>query len=261
LETEGILVYCIAEKFDESLGEIAGMDGVHHLYAVSENGLFAIASYVGLDEYGEESMAEKGEDIDWLKEKAQIFMDIILKINNTTGIIPMKFLTIFTTVERVRAIIDDNLEQFKKNFEKIKNREELSVKVYCDSSQYKEKNMGEAISAFEKTLVGKPKGAAFFLKKKFETELGDKIQDKICSTANGFAEGLAKYAADMKSNNVLAKEITGIRIPMILNCAFLVDASDEDGFFDAVEKLRREYADSGFDIELSGPWPPYSFCE
>jgi hypothetical protein len=261
MENKGILVYCIAERFDESLTGTDGMDGAGRLYSVCEKGLFAVSSDVSLDEYGEESMTEKGMDINWLKEKAQIFMDIILKINGTCSIIPMKFLTIFTSEERVRGVIDDNLEQFTRNFIKIKNRVELSVKVYCDSKRFKEAKMGEAVTAFEATLAGKPKGAAFFLKKKFETEMDGRIQDKICETANGFADKLAQFSAKTRLNKILAKEISGVDIPMILNCAFLVDTRQQDEFADAVSELGAQYRDSGFYVERSGPWPPYSFCD
>ncbi|MGB8454956.1 MAG: GvpL/GvpF family gas vesicle protein [Anaerocolumna sp.] len=261
MENKGILVYCIAKELDESISEIAGLDGINKLYAVENQELYAIVSDVDLEEYGEENMAEKGEDIEWLKEKATIFMDVILKINSLASIIPMKFLTIFTSEERVKGIISDNIDQFLHNFEKIKNREELSVKIYCDDKTYKEKVMGEEISKFEKTLIGKPKGAAFFLKKKFDSELDDKIQNKICDMANRFADGISKFAVEMKSNNILAKEITGITVPMILNGAYLVNNDQSAEFTAAIDEQKGEYEDNGFIIELSGPWPPFSFYD
>jgi hypothetical protein len=260
LENKGILVYCVAERFDDSLSDITGLDAAGKLYAVGTQGLFAIASDVGLEEYGEESMAQNGEDIDWLKEKAQIFMDVILSISAVSSIIPMKFLTIFNSEERVRAMVVENLEQFTETFKKINHRDELSFKVYCDHTKYRDKAMGEEIAAFEKTLAGKPKGASFFLKKKFEQELDGRIQDKIYAAANDFAKELSDYAAEMKSNKILAKEITGISTPMILNLAFLVDKDHETELGDAVGKLEAEHSGSGFSFELSGPWPPYSFC-
>lgn len=261
VENKGILVYCIAKEPDDAITQINGMDGINKLYMIESQGLYAVVSDVGLDEYGEENMAEKGEDIEWLKERATIFMDIILKINAVVSIIPMKFLTIFTTEDRVKEIINDNLEQFLHNFDKITNRQELSVKIYCDDKKYKEKVMGEEISNFEKTLAGKPKGAAFFLKKKFEGELDDKIQTKICNIADKFASSITQFAVEMKSNKLLAKEISGITTPMILNCAYLVSDEQKDQFLDAVDEQKNDYEESGFLIEVSGPWPPYSFCD
>lgn len=261
MENKGILVYCITDKCDDSINEIVGMDGINKLYYIMSNDLYAITSDVDLEEYGEDSMAEKSEDVEWLKEKATIFMDIILKTSVTSSIIPMKFLTIFTSCDRVKSIINDNLDQFLHNFEIIKNREELSVKIYCDDKVYKENIMGDEIRKFEQTLVGKPKGAAFFLKKKFEGELDDKISNRICDAANSFANKISNYAVEMKSNKTLAKEISGVDIPMILNCAYLVDRDQKEKMSTRIDELTEEYEKDGFRIEFSGPWPPYNFCE
>lgn len=261
MEENGILVYCITNELNKDIFKINGMDGNGKLYSIENSGLYAIVSNVDLEQYGEVAMAEKGEDVDWLKEKAVMFMNIILEINALSSIIPMKFLTIFIAEERVKDIITENYELFIHNFSKINNREELSVKIYCDDKKYKENVMGDEIANFEKSLVGKPKGAAFFLKKKFDGELDDKIQSRICNLANEFTENIKSLAIEMKSNKILAKEITEISTPMIINCAFLVDNDKQEQFSEKIDELKVSYEDNGFIIELSGPWPPFSFCE
>jgi hypothetical protein len=237
------------------------MDKANHLYSMEQSGLYAIVSDVSLEEYGEDAMKDKAEDIEWLKEKAVIFMEVILKINSLCSIIPMKFLTIFTSDERVKGVITENYEKFLHNFDKIDNREELSLKIYCDDKQYKDKVMAEEIKKFEQSIIGKPKGAAFFLKKKFDGELDDKIQNRICGVANQVAEKINSLAVEVKTNKLLAKEITGISTQMILNCAYLVDNEKELQISERIEELKGDYESSGFIIELSGPWPPFSFCE
>ena len=260
MENTGILVYCITEDTDEKITEIEGLDGSGTLYAVKSGGLSAIVSDVSLEEYGEEKMAENGENIEWLKEKAAIFMDIIMKVMGLTNVIPMKFLTIFLSEDRVREIIDENLESFRETFKKIAEHDEFGVKIYCDEKKYKDATLAEEVRNFENTLAGKPKGAAFFLKKKFETELDEKIRNKIFSISNGFAAELSALTSEMKINKNLAGEITGIEIPMILNCAFLVNSDQKELFAGKIEKFGYDFGGSGFHIDLSGPWPPYSFC-
>ncbi len=258
---KGILLYCIANKLNEDILGINGMDGNGKLYSIECCGLYAIVGDVSLEEYGEEAMADKGEDVEWLKEKAVMFMDIILKIHTLSNVIPMKFLTIFHSEERVKNIITENLELFIHSFERINNRDELSVKIYCDGKKYKDKVMGEEIDGFEKSLAGKPKGAAFFLKKKFDSELDDRINNRICSIANSFIESLNSFAVEMKSNKIIAKEITGISTPMRLNCAFLIDKEKQEQFASKIDELKSQNKENGFMIEMSGPWPPFSFCE
>lgn len=257
--SDGVLLYCISNTFDVKLSGIAGMDGCSRLYAIEYKNLYAIVSNVSLEEYGQENIKAKGEDVKWITEKAQIFMNIILSINETSNIIPMKFLTIFNTEERVQEIIEENHEDFTRNFEKLVGSEELSLKIYCNDKVFKDNSMKEEIDKFEKSLMGKAKGAAFFLRKKFDSELNNKVQSKICTLANSMVNGAQEFAIDMKSNKLLAKELTGIDLGMILNCAFLVNSKDKENFIDYIKALQTKYEQEGFLIEYSGPWPPYNF--
>ncbi|OGO93627.1 MAG: hypothetical protein A2Y17_00780 [Clostridiales bacterium GWF2_38_85] len=256
----GILVYCIANTIDENTFNIYGLDGINKLYLINNENLYAIVSDVDLDEYSEEKMAGKGEDINWLKEKATDFMNVILEINSVIDIIPMKFLTIFTDSEHVKNMISDNSKLFAETFVKIIGNEEMSVKIYCDLKKYKDSCMDEEIKNFEKILVGKSKGAAFFLKKKFESELDDKIQAKVYKIVNGIIDKVSAVAAETKSNKILAKEITGINIPMISNYAFLIKKENKELFKEQIDVSISDYEKSGLTIEMTGPWPPYSFC-
>lgn len=260
MENTGILIYCIIQGFDERISEIKGLDESSRLYAIRSGSLTAIVSDVMLEEYGEDKMAENGEDIEWLKEKATMFMDVILKVMDIASVIPMKFLTIFLSEERVIEIIKENHDDFQATFKKISSYDEFGVKIYCDERKYKESVLSDEIRDFENTLTGKPKGAAFFLKKKFETELDEKIRNRICGISSQFAEKLSTLTSDMKINKNLVKEITGIEIPMILNCAFLVKSDQKESFASRIEEFKRDFGSSGFYVDLTGPWPPYSFC-
>ncbi|WP_010596283.1 GvpL/GvpF family gas vesicle protein, partial [Rhodococcus sp. P14] len=51
---------------------------------------------------------------------------------------------------------------------------------------------------------------------------------------------------------------SGRRDWMVLNGTYLVDDDRADEFARAVEELRKEYR--GIRLELTGPWPPYSFA-
>lgn len=260
MEQKGLLLYCIADSFDEALMSIKGLDDIHTLCSLKHKGLYAIFSNVELQEYSEESIKTKSEDINWIKEKACRFMEIMQSINEKTILIPMKFLTLFNREDRIIDIIDENYEDFQASISKLRQREEFNVKLYCNDKIFKETSMGEEMKAFEETLEGKSKGSAFFLKKKFDSELDDKVRDKICRIANSIIEDSNTYYTEMKSLKLLPKEITGIKERMVLNCAFLVDKKEKNNLIGYFVDMKEKHKDSGFLIECSGPWPPYDFC-
>jgi hypothetical protein len=59
--------------------------------------------------------------------------------------------------------------------------------------------------------------------------------------------------------NPVAKESPNRQ--MVLNVALLVSKSSIGSLVNEVNMLRQEYLPRGFEFELVGPFPPYSFSE
>ncbi len=260
MEEEGLLLYCIVNHFDENNNSFKGIDDIHPICAIEYKGLFGIYSKVYLNEYSEENLKIKGEDIKWLTEKACKFMNILQLLSGNKVSIPMKFLTLFNNENRLRDALSENYHLFNETLNSLRDCEEHSVKIYCDVKHFKETAMNAEITAFAASLFNKPKGAAFFLKKKFDIDLDNKVEKKIFASANSIIETVKPYCKELKSNKLLAKEITCVQEKMILNCAVLINQTQIDEFQNSINQLKENYQDCGIIIECSGPWPPYNFC-
>lgn len=260
-ENTAILLYGITNKSNTELCHIKGLDENYTLLLIEKGGLYGVVSEVTLREYNEEDIGTKSEDIDWLTDKANKFMKIILSVNKDAAIIPMKFLTILNNISRVEEIMEQNIDKFSEILKKLDNKKELSVKIYCNYKVFKDTYMKEELLKFEESLKGKPKGTVFLLRKKFDSELNDKVQSKAYKIANSMVYGAAPHYVEMKSNKLLAKEITGIQDKMILNCAFLIDKKQEKIFNSYIHELIEKYSNIGFTLQFTGPWPPYNFCD
>jgi hypothetical protein len=46
---------------------------------------------------------------------------------------------------------------------------------------------------------------------------------------------------------------------MILNAVFLVQTNNVTDFNNTTENITKKYGNFGFKIEITGPWPPFSF--
>jgi hypothetical protein len=57
--------------------------------------------------------------------------------------------------------------------------------------------------------------------------------------------------------NLQRPEVTGREEEMIFNAAYLV--ADRSRFEQELGELGGEYRESGVELELTGPWPPYNF--
>jgi len=260
LEEKGFLLYCIIDQDDDNLIELIGLDDVNHLLITEYKGLYGVYSHVNLSEYGEETIKLKGEDLNWIAEHACKFMSIIQLINEAHHLIPMKFLSIFNSEARIQAIIEENYDSLKLKLQKLKGCEEYSVKIYYDHNVFKETEMVEEIESFERSLAEKPIGAAFFLKKKFDCTIDEAVQNKVFKIANSIIESIETTCIEIKSNKLLAKEITGVKDKMIMNYAFLINNTQKNDFINLINEIKDQYQKCGIKIECSGPWPPYNFC-
>ena len=70
--------------------------------------------------------------------------------------------------------------------------------------------------------------------------------------------GLARHAAQARLHPPQSPQLSGERTPMLLNAAYLLRQSEGTGFAEAVAAAAAAHPE--LRVELTGPWPPYSFA-
>jgi hypothetical protein len=83
-------------------------------------------------------------------------------------------------------------------------------------------------------------------------------ESTAASGARAVHAGLAVKAKDARLHPPQSPQLSGIREPMLLNAAYLLDAADGVSFTAAVAGQATAHPE--LRIELTGPWPPYSFA-
>jgi Gas vesicle synthesis protein GvpL/GvpF len=69
---------------------------------------------------------------------------------------------------------------------------------------------------------------------------------------------LSRLAADSRLHPPQAPQLTGTSAKMLLNAAYLVDERRDEDLTAAVRELAAKHP--AVRLELTGPWPPYSFA-
>jgi len=72
---------------------------------------------------------------------------------------------------------------------------------------------------------------------------------------------MATLVADIRVRPILTEAASGVADPMILNAALLVSVEGEQAMHAAIEEWAARLEGDGFRLALSGPWPPFTFCE
>jgi len=263
---KGLYLYCIRAKNGFKFST-KGIDG-SEIFTISYQDLEAVVSEVSLEEFGSEEIQKKAqEDVNWIKEKAQIHEEVIEQAmgkgnSQLVSVIPMQFGVIFKTKEKLEETLGNRYEELKKSLENLKGKQEWGVKVYLKENIFRktieEKN--EQVLAKKKEIESMPKGMAFFAQKQIDEVVGQEKDKELDRITEEIFENLGQLAFSKNKSKLLEKDFTGMTEKMILNAFYLIEESKLDSFQKKVEELKEQYNSLGFGVEVAGPWPSYHFA-
>jgi hypothetical protein len=247
----GRYLYAISRGFDASrLGSTTGLSGAR-IDVVEHRGLLAIVSDVDLTEFGEEGLRRNLERLDWLEEVARGHDAVVRAVADLGPTAPVRLATICLDDAAVRRRLDEWSQALELVLDRVRGRVEWSVKAYAAS----------AMATGTPSAASGPQphsGAAYLQRKKAELLSREASEEDAARLAQHLHEELAAASAASRQLPAQDPRLTGNTAAMTLNGAYLVDRSDSEKFESVVRRLQIANPEAG--IDLSGPWPPYSFA-
>ena len=216
---------------------------------------------VSEEEFSEENFKRNLSDIIWLETNAREHISVISRIMENAAVIPFKFGTIFFSEDRLNKFIASYSDSLIENFRQIKEKEEWSVRIYCNQNALSQEvsHLSEEVSNLENQIKSSLPGKAFLLNRK-KTELIQKETERLCNHyGQEYFNEYAKISDSTSLNNLLPEELTGRKEKMILNAACLVRKENVDAFRGKADEIFKKDGSLGFSIEVTGPWPTFSF--
>ena len=254
---ELLYVYCIAINPPGLIDELKSGG----LRSISIEEFNVLIKNVPESEFSEENLRLHIADLHWLEANVREHIHVIGMIMDHTPVIPFKFGTIFNSLEGLKKFVADYSGSLLENFEYIRGKEEWAVKIYCDRKALSKHidELSEPAATLEKQIMASSPGKAFLLQRK-KADLIENELDRICKECGqSYFNELTVLSGATHLSNLLPKEVTGRDDTMLLNAAFLVNKEKVTDFTNMTKKLGSREANSAFNIELTGPWPPFSF--
>ena len=263
----GFYLYCIRPQTAKAIEVDKTISGEGKVYIIPYDNIEAVVSEVDLNEFGSEEIQKKAEeDLNWIKEKAQIHEYVIeqaMRVGpNLISVIPMKFGTIFKTEESLKECLRKNYQQFKDSLEKLKGKQEWGVKIYLKENIFRKtiEDKNEAVLAKKKEIESLPKGMAFFTQKQIGEIVNQEKDKELDRITEEIYESLGQLAFSKNKSKLLEKDFTGMLEEMLLNAFYLIEESKLASFQKKVGELKEKYNSLGFEVEMTGPWPSYHFA-
>ncbi|GAC01525.1 putative gas vesicle synthesis protein GvpL [Gordonia namibiensis NBRC 108229] len=251
-EREGVWLYAITwDSVDcEGLAGVTGVDG-ESVRSVSTAGLQAVVGSVSLDVFGEGPLQRNLEDLDWLAATARAHDRVVAAVLRCGPTIPLRLATLYLDDARVRELLVERQDDLGAALKWVTGRSEWGVKAYGDAKLLAQP------SAESDVASGRGTGTAYLLRRRAELAAQQDVERRAAEHAEAIHSALGEHAVDGRRQQVTDPVITGKRAWMIFNGTYLVADSLADEFASAVTELDSRH--DGVSLELSGPWPPYSF--
>lgn len=257
MNTDLIYVYCLANSPPEPVF----LNDFQDLTLLSIDRFNVVVKYVSVNDFSEENFKRHLSDLVWLESNAREHFGVIRRFMEYGDVIPFKFGTIFQTENSLKKFITDYSKSLAENFSYIAGKEEWSLKVYCDRKvlTHQIDELSPDAAALEKQIMESSPGKVYLLKRK-KTDLIENEMDRICKNyGQTYFDEFNSLCTANKLSNLLPKEITGREDSMILNATFLLPKRNVTLFNEKLGLLREKDANSGFQVEITGPWPPFNF--
>jgi hypothetical protein len=256
VEPHGVWVYAIAERVAMApLGELKGVGG-GPVRTLAAAGLTAVAEDVGLAEFGADALRRNLEDLDWLEATARAHHRVIDAVARQGPLVPMRLATVYSGDESIAAMLAEGSADFRAALARITGRQEWGVKAYV--ARQSEPGGGAAEPSTGSGSPSTGAGAAYLRRRRDELASQKNARRETLASAEIIHAELSRHAAGTRVHPPQAPQLTGSKAPMILNAAYLLADEHGEDFAAVVTALGEQHP--GVRLELTGPWPPYSFA-
>ena len=255
MEPHGVWIYAVTGRISPaSLDQLSGVGG-GMVRVIAAGDLTAVVGDVGLAEFGEQALRRNLEDLAWLEGTARAHHRVIDALAQLGPLVPIRLATVYSSDGGVTAMLTRRDADFRVALDRIRGRTEWGVKAHAAGPPGpQDASPGAEAPASEGTGAG----AAYLQRRRGQLTAQKNSRRQMLANAETIHAELSEHAVGARLHPPQAPQLTGNKALMILNAAYLLDDERAEEFASVVEALAERYP--SVELELTGPWPPYSFA-
>jgi hypothetical protein len=250
---EGRYVYCIVNSADElSLGNI-GIEN-SKVYTVPYKDVATVV-------HAHRSQPYESNDENKIKEWVFSHNNVVDKATERFGtVLPFSFDAIVKGDDAtVKDWLSKGYEKLKQELERLRDKEEYTVQIFCDQEELVDKIVGEdqALKELKAKIEKMPKRAAYLLQRKFELKVKDVYSAMRLKLAEEVASKIEEYVEEVKAEEKVShvpENYKDRKRVAAYSCLVHKDKAKKLG-----EALGEINSREGYAVRFTGPWAPFSF--
>ncbi|GAA1699939.1 GvpL/GvpF family gas vesicle protein [Streptomyces yatensis] len=239
-----------------ALAALPGLDTGAPVRTLTAGPLTAVVQDVPAAGFGEEALRRRLSDHDELERCARAHHTVITAAAALAPTVPLPLATLYLDDDRAREALGERETSLLTALDRIAGRAEWGVKVYAPAGP---PPPAPETAPANGTANGKASGRAYLDRvrtRQRSREQRHTLTLRAAERVDTAVRGLAVAARRLRPHGV---EVTGKHRTQVLNAAYLLDLGRERELRAALASLHRDESD--IQIELSGPWAPYSFAD
>ena len=229
-----------------------GLPGTGKLRAIDAGGgLWLIAADAPASQYEAQAIERGLRDLAWVSARAVPHEAVVEFAGRAGTVLPMKLFTLFHSDDRALQHVAQQRKRIVRLLERLAGREEWGVRMLLDEPR--------AVERLAKSAREESKGSSgteFLLRKKKQRDLSRDVVERGAERATTLFDELSRRTDDSR-RRVPPAGAAGRRV--LLDAAFLVRRGRVKPFQAAVRKAAARLQRDGYQLTLTGPWPPYNF--
>ncbi|HEU0168356.1 MAG TPA: GvpL/GvpF family gas vesicle protein [Chloroflexota bacterium] len=256
-----LYLYCLLPA--DTPADVVGITGIDGRAVRLERvaGFTAAVSEVGED-FAEGTLNERIRDLDWLSPRAVQHHEVVDALyTQTKHVLPLSFGAIFRDPASLAERLTQQRRQLAATLEDLCGKEEWNLKLVRDEGVFFPalREHSPELRSLTAAVSTEAPGKAFMLRKKQQAAEGGEARRVTAEVRERVFKELAAYAAKTHRDALVAPA-EGSDVRLELRASYLVQETAAVGLKNASERLSIEYAPLGFRLELTGPWPPFTFA-
>jgi hypothetical protein len=209
--------------------------------------LWMVVADASTDSFSEDEINRHISDVDWVSRIAVAHEAVVASFIRADAVLPMKLFTIFANDERAAAHLASERAQIDRVLARVAKRDEWGVRLVLVAATGRRRAAAKS----------RPSGTSYLARKKAQRDARAELVERSREVAADLYDRLAVLGSDARRRSASEMPVKGS--PLLLDAAFLVPRTRAARFRSTVAKHARALRRHGYQLSLTGPWPPYTF--
>ncbi|WP_406099034.1 GvpL/GvpF family gas vesicle protein [Streptomyces sp. NBC_01013] len=254
-----IYVYAICRTEEPlALDMVAGITDGEPVRSLAVGSLTAVVQTVRAAEFTDEAWQERLSDEIELERCARAHHAVVSAVAGHAPTVPLPLATLYHGENRARSALNDEAARFHTALERIAHHAEWGVKVYAPSPPGggRDAPVRRPSAPVDRGRPAPGAGRAYLERKRSQQAQREQRQGDSLRIAEVVDEDVSRIATASRRLRPHSHGAVGGHRVQVLNATYLVAEHRSAALQVLAARLRER---TGAEIEISGPWVPYSF--